>query len=109
MAHGVKECRKTLLVLTPSYIESGWGEIESLMVQTLDPANRDLRLIPLLKAECKKPLRLGVLTHIDFTGGADRWLAADPEHPLLSLARLALAHPRRGARLLAARRLVELL
>ncbi len=75
MARGVQECRKTLLVLTPSYIESGWGEIESLMVQTLDPANRGLRLIPLLKAACKKPLRLGTLTHVDFTDGADHELA----------------------------------
>ena len=61
------QCGKTLLVLTPNYIESGWTEIENIMVQTLDPANRSLRLIPLLKAECKRPLRIGVLTHIDFT------------------------------------------
>lgn len=75
MERAVKECRKTLVVLTPDYIESGWGEIESLMVQTLDPANRGLRLIPLLKAECKKPLSIGALTHIDFTDGADHGLA----------------------------------
>ena len=163
-------CRKTLLILTPDYLASGWGEIENIMVQTLDPANRDLRLIPLLKAECRKPLRIGALTHIDFTDGADqelawrqlltalgrppeleppkapdreqwflahpypmppnftgrvaeramlgRWLEADAGHPLLSLragrlrqkrARLALADPRRPARRLAARRLVEFL
>src|SRR5262245_23689938 len=59
---GVVKCRKTLLVLTPNYIASGWGEIENIMVQTLDPANRELRLIPLLKAECEKPLRIGALT-----------------------------------------------
>ena len=141
------------------------------MAQTLSPANRDLRLIPLLKAECEKPLRIGALTHIDFTDGADldlawrqlltalgkppepqppkepkrdewfsripipmppnftgrdrgardadRWLDADAAHPLLALRALggfgksaldlALAHARRGARHLAARRLVELL
>ena len=45
------------------------------MVQTLDPANRRLRLIPLLKVECKKPLRVGALTHIDLTDGADQELA----------------------------------
>ncbi|HEV2864646.1 MAG TPA: TIR domain-containing protein [Pyrinomonadaceae bacterium] len=75
MERGVITCRKTLLVLTPDYLESGWCEIESIMLQTLDPANRDLRLIPLLKAECKKPLRIGALTHIDFTDGADVDLA----------------------------------
>ena len=72
---GVVQCGKTLLVLTPNYIESGWTEIENIMVQTLDPANRSLRLIPLLKAECKRPLRIGALTHIDFTDGADHDLA----------------------------------
>ncbi|HEV7402097.1 MAG TPA: toll/interleukin-1 receptor domain-containing protein, partial [Chthoniobacteraceae bacterium] len=75
MERGVVECRKTLLILTPDYIASGWGEIENIMLQTLDPANRRLRLIPLLKAECQKPLRIAALTHIDFTAGADLDLA----------------------------------
>jgi hypothetical protein len=75
MERGVVEWRKTLLVLTPDYVDSGWGEIENIMVQTLDPANRELRLIPLLKTDCKKPLRIGALTHIDFTDGADLDLA----------------------------------
>lgn len=72
---GVEKCRKTLVVLTPNYLKSGWAEFENIMVQTLDPANRDLRLLPLLKAPCDKPLRIGALTHIDFTDGADRDLA----------------------------------
>jgi tetratricopeptide (TPR) repeat protein len=75
MERGVVECRKTLVVLTPDYVKSGWAEVENIMVQTLDPANRDLRLIPLLKRECDKPLRIGALTHIDFTDGADLDLA----------------------------------
>jgi hypothetical protein len=72
---GAGTCRKTLIVLTPDYIKSGWGEIENIMVQTLDPANRELRLIPLLKTACDKPLRIGALTHIDFTSEADQDLA----------------------------------
>lgn len=72
---GVVKCRKTLLILTQDYVDSGWGEIENIMLQTLDPSNRELRLIPLLKKECKKPLRIGALTHIDFTDGADHGLA----------------------------------
>jgi hypothetical protein len=73
---GVVECRKTLLILTPNYVEqSEWGEMENVMAQTLDPANESLRLIPLLKADCKKPLRIGALTHIDFTDGAELDLA----------------------------------
>jgi len=73
---GVLKCRKTLLILTPSYIESEWCEFEGVMAQTLSPANRDLRLIPLLKAKCDMPLRIGALTHIDFTDGADIDLAS---------------------------------
>jgi tetratricopeptide (TPR) repeat protein len=75
MERGVLKCRKTLAVLTPSYVQSDWAEIENIMVQTLDPANRNLRLIPILKLECEKPLRIGALTHIDFTDGADLDLA----------------------------------
>jgi tetratricopeptide (TPR) repeat protein len=72
---GVEKCRRTLIILTPDYLKSGWAEFENIMVQTLDPANASLRLLPLLKAECKKPLRIGALTHIDFTDGADLDLA----------------------------------
>jgi tetratricopeptide (TPR) repeat protein len=72
---GVLECRKILLILTPNYIESEWCEFEGVMAQTLSPANRDLRIIPLLKTRCEKPLRIGTLTHIDFTDGANLNLA----------------------------------
>jgi tetratricopeptide (TPR) repeat protein len=75
MERGVIECRKTLLILTPDYIDSEWAEIEVRMGQTLSPANRDLRLIPLLKTRCDKPLSIGSLTHIDFSDGADHDLA----------------------------------
>ena len=75
MERGVVEARKTLLVLTPDYVQSEYAEIESIMVQTLSPANRDLRMIPLLRRNCEKPLRIAALTHIDFTEGADLDLA----------------------------------
>lgn len=75
MERGVTVCRTTLLVLSPEYIASAWCEIENIMLQTLDPANRELRLIPLLKADCKKPLRIAAFTYIDFTEGADIDLA----------------------------------
>lgn len=72
---GVLDCRKTLLVLTPNYVASEWTEFENFMVQTLSPTNRDLRMIPLLRATCEKPLRIATLTHIDFTDDADHELA----------------------------------
>src|SRR5262245_39308811 len=55
---GVLKCRKTLLILTPNYVKSGWAEFEGIMAQTLDPSNASLRLIPLLKGDCKIPLRI---------------------------------------------------
>jgi tetratricopeptide (TPR) repeat protein len=67
MERGVSICRKTLLILTPDYIKSGWAEIESIMLASLDPANRDLRTLPLLKKRCDGPRRIAALTHIDFT------------------------------------------
>ncbi len=72
---GVEKCRKTLLILTPDYLESEWCEFEGIIAQTLSPANRDLRIIPLLKDKCKKPPRIGMLTHVDFTDDADHDLA----------------------------------
>jgi tetratricopeptide (TPR) repeat protein len=81
MERGIIQSRKTLVVLTPAYIESEWCEIETLMLQTLSPSNRDLRLIPLLRTPCAKPLHLEALTHVDLTETADSALGW---HQLLS-------------------------
>ncbi len=62
---------KTLLILTPSYLESEWDEFGNLMLQTLDPASRQRRLIPLRKAPCDLPLRLQFLWPVDFVEPAD--------------------------------------
>jgi TIR domain len=75
MERGVRISRKTLVVLTPEYVKSGWAEVENIMAQTLDPANRELRLIPLLRANCEMSLRLSALVHVDFRDGADLDLA----------------------------------
>jgi hypothetical protein len=63
--------RKTLLVLTPAYVDSEWAEFGNQMVQSLDPAARDLRLIPLLKARCELPLRIRHLTTVDVGDAAE--------------------------------------
>lgn len=72
---GIVECRWTLLVLTPNYVESGWTEIENIMAQSRDPANQQLRILPLMKAGCELPLRIASLTYIDFQPEADQNLA----------------------------------
>lgn len=58
--------RKTVLVLTPAYLADGWDEFETLLLQTLDPASRQRRLIPLRKEPCDLPLRLAMITPVDF-------------------------------------------
>ncbi|MEZ4616795.1 MAG: TIR domain-containing protein [Caldilineaceae bacterium] len=75
MERGVLTSRRTLLVLTPVYLNSEWTEFENLMLQTLDPANRARRLIPLLKERCELPLRIRMLTYVDFTDSSDLDLA----------------------------------
>ena len=72
MERAVVSSRKTVLVLTPAYLASAWAEFEALMLATLDPANRQLRLIPLLKEKCELPVRIGYLTYVNF---------ADPDDP----------------------------
>lgn len=62
----IQTSRKTLLVLTPDYFESSWSVFEALIVQTIDPPNRERRLIPLLKAKCNLPPEIAYLTYVDF-------------------------------------------
>jgi len=67
MERAVLQSRKTALVLTPEYLQSGWAEFENILVQTLDPAAHQRRLIPVLLMSCELPLRIEILTHVDFT------------------------------------------
>jgi hypothetical protein len=54
--------RKTLLVLTPDYLQSKWTELERYLLQTPDPLNKEFRIIPLLKEQCQLPLSIGYMT-----------------------------------------------
>ncbi|MCX7839791.1 MAG: TIR domain-containing protein, partial [Anaerolineae bacterium] len=67
MERALLTSRKTILVFTPNYLASAWAEFENLMLQTLDPANRHARLIPILKEKCDLPLRFRYLVYADFT------------------------------------------
>ena len=71
MRRAVTTSRKTLLVLTKNYLESAWTEFEVLMISTMDPANRQRRLIPLRKEECQLPDQIGYLTYVDFANPVD--------------------------------------
>lgn len=66
---------KTILVLSTNYLKSSWAEFEQLLLQTVDPANLEGRLVPLLREKCNLPLRLGYLTYIDFSESEKREMA----------------------------------
>ncbi|MBI4671941.1 MAG: toll/interleukin-1 receptor domain-containing protein [Chloroflexi bacterium] len=63
----VLNSRKTLIVLTPAYLTGEWTEFENILSQSLDPAARQRRVLPLLLEPCEIPLRLCTLIYLDFT------------------------------------------
>ncbi|ETW96999.1 MAG: hypothetical protein ETSY1_24435 [Candidatus Entotheonella factor] len=69
--YAVDNCRHTILVLTPSWLESEWTDFESLLVGTSDPTARRRKLIPLLLKPCALPSRITILTYADFTQHQD--------------------------------------
>jgi len=68
----VLESSKTLIVLTPAYLKSEWNDFQSILIQHLDPAARQQRLIPLIYSDTELPLRLNMLVPVDFTDPAQR-------------------------------------
>ena len=71
MENAVERSRKTLIVLTPAWVESQWTTFESLLIQTDDPAGRQRRMIPLRLKPCEPPKRIAMLTYVDFTQPAE--------------------------------------
>lgn len=72
----INESRKVLLVLTPSYIASGWCKHEAIRTCTHDPANEAPKMIPLKKKECDlESIGLDLYTFVDFTNVADQEIA----------------------------------
>jgi hypothetical protein len=67
MENAVERSRKTLIVLTPAWLESEWTAFESLLIQSDDPAGRRARMIPLRLKPCEPPRRIAMLTYVDFT------------------------------------------
>jgi hypothetical protein len=71
MENAVERSYKTLIVLTPAWIENGWNEFESLLIQSDDPAGRQARMIPLLLKPCELPKRIAMLTPTDLMQSAE--------------------------------------
>ncbi|MBN1343339.1 MAG: TIR domain-containing protein [Phycisphaerae bacterium] len=72
MERAVEQSAKTLLVLTPQYLESESCEFEIALAQRLDPAARRRRVLPLLLQKCDLPPRISGLVYADFTQ-AEQW------------------------------------
>jgi hypothetical protein len=72
MERAAERSRKTLLVLTPDWIESEWTNFEALLVQTEDPIGLRRRILPLVRERCQPPKRIAMLTYADFTAPG-RW------------------------------------
>src|SRR5262249_25506583 len=67
LEQAVESSQRTMVVLTPAWLESDWNEFESFLVRTQDPAARARRLLPLLLKPCQLPPRLSALIPADFT------------------------------------------
>jgi GTPase SAR1 family protein/sugar lactone lactonase YvrE len=65
--HAVERCPKTLLVLTPNWVESEWTAFEGLLLQTDDPAGLRRRMLSLMLEKCELPKRVSIFTYADFT------------------------------------------
>jgi hypothetical protein len=72
MESAAERSHKTLLVLTPDWIESEWTNFEALLVQTEDPIGLRRRILPLMRERCQPPKRIAMLTYADFTAPG-RW------------------------------------
>jgi hypothetical protein len=71
MESAILESRKTIPVLSPAYLTSGWTEFESLLLQRLDPANRERRLLPVILETCALPPRINYISCINFANPDD--------------------------------------
>jgi hypothetical protein len=68
MQDAVEQSRRTLLVLTPRYMQSHWTRFEMLASRTLDPDAVQRRTIPLLVEKVDNlPLLITMLTYVDLT------------------------------------------
>ena len=72
MERAVEECAKTLLVLTPNYVESEFTNFEALMLQVSDVINVRKKILPLMLVDCTLPKRLAIFTYADFRDENER-------------------------------------
>ncbi len=72
MERAVETCEKTILVMTPAWVESQAAQLEAIMLQSQDRAGLKKKIMPLMLKDCRLPLRLRILTYADFRDEAER-------------------------------------
>jgi hypothetical protein len=65
--NATKQSRKTLIVMTPNWLESEWATFERFLLQTRSPANRERRFLLLLWQKTEVPEHLQIFTYLDLT------------------------------------------
>jgi hypothetical protein len=66
---GLEPCKRTLLVLSDTYLDSNWADFENVLAQSMDVRERTYRVLPVCLApldEQRLPKRLGMLSSLDF-------------------------------------------
>jgi hypothetical protein len=67
MERAIQQSRYTLVILSPSYLESSFAEFENLIAQHWGLEQSKNRLIPLLREPCNPRLGLRILFMLDMT------------------------------------------
>jgi tetratricopeptide (TPR) repeat protein len=68
-SRAVAASRKTVLVVSRSFLDGRWAPLEEAVTRELDPAARKRRLVPVLRDDCEVPLRVRPLVAVDLRGG----------------------------------------
>jgi tetratricopeptide (TPR) repeat protein len=67
MKRAVLTSAKTVVVLSPDYLDSGFADFEHILQRTVDLKERQYRAIPLKLKPCDIPEDISMLIYIDFT------------------------------------------
>jgi hypothetical protein len=67
-----KGARKTIAVLTPAYLDSPYCRFENRLLETLDPAAAQRRLLPIVLQPCTVPERWKGIVRVEIMKVADR-------------------------------------